>query len=150
MTKKQQKSFIVVFSLNTRERRIRELFEKIGRSAQFKTTKERDAWLKKEIKQADGEIVERKEGVSTLETEIGQYTTQITTNTKSITEKKGALDQRTKELEQDSREMGNLQLRRDDLNNRRKYVFSFFLVLYFIFFFVKGIFGNNHKKLKNV
>jgi structural maintenance of chromosome 3 (chondroitin sulfate proteoglycan 6) len=47
--------------LADRTRRVNELYSKQGRSAQFKSKKERDAFLKSEVKQVDSQIAAKKE-----------------------------------------------------------------------------------------
>lgn len=59
------------------ERRVNDLYSKQGRSARFSNKKERDAWIKKEIKQVDRTIDAQKEQIESLRAEIDQLTSTL-------------------------------------------------------------------------
>lgn len=52
------------------DRRAQSLYQKQGRSDRFKTTAERDAWLKGQIKEADNTLKQKKSEVHTLENDL--------------------------------------------------------------------------------
>ena len=52
------------------DRRAQSLYQKQGRSDRFKTTAERDAWLKGQIKEADHTLKQKKSEVHTLENDL--------------------------------------------------------------------------------
>jgi structural maintenance of chromosome 3 (chondroitin sulfate proteoglycan 6) len=55
--------YLQLHRLAERERRVTELYSKQGRGAQFKTKKERDDWIKKEVKQIASQIAQQQEQV---------------------------------------------------------------------------------------
>jgi structural maintenance of chromosome 3 (chondroitin sulfate proteoglycan 6) len=54
------------------ERRVNDLYSKQGRSSRFTNKKERDAWIKKEIKLVDRTIEVQKQQIEALQDEINQ------------------------------------------------------------------------------
>jgi structural maintenance of chromosome 3 (chondroitin sulfate proteoglycan 6) len=54
------------------ERRVNDLYSKQGRSTRFTNKKERDAWIKKEIKLVDRTIEVQKQQIEDLQKEIDQ------------------------------------------------------------------------------
>lgn len=54
------------------ERRLNDLYSKQGRSTRFSNKRERDAWIKKEIKQVENTINAQKQQIATLQDEINQ------------------------------------------------------------------------------
>ncbi len=112
-------------------RRINELYSKQGRNAQFKTKKERDAFLKKEIKEVEEQRAVQNEQalfvicilnfkLNALDDEIKNIRSSIEENNsqkeilaEELNEKKNVVEQITKSLNEK-------KAQRDSLSNKRK------------------------------
>eukprot|EP01114_Cavostelium_apophysatum_P016736 TRINITY_DN4818_c0_g1_i6.p1 TRINITY_DN4818_c0_g1~~TRINITY_DN4818_c0_g1_i6.p1 ORF type:complete len:998 (-),score=422.06 TRINITY_DN4818_c0_g1_i6:73-3066(-) len=102
------------------ERRVSELYAKQGRSAQFKTKKERDSFLKNEIKQIEGQIANNREQIATLEKEVAGTSKVIRDATSELEVATADVDERKQGIENLSKELNDLKRNRDELSNLRK------------------------------
>ena len=114
------KTYKISTRLAARQRRMNELYEKVGRSSQFKSKKERDNWLQQEVTQGNAQLSDRRKTQSSLQSEIKENEEHIENLSKNLSSKKSMLDEKAKESEKGSKEYQTQQSMRDELNNRRK------------------------------
>jgi len=78
------------------ERKAESLYSKLGRTAQFKSKKERDAFLEKEIKTMQQQIEAYKKNILQLEKDMKTLNNDKKTHEGDIDEMKNSLEQRKK------------------------------------------------------
>lgn len=107
-------------ALTTKDRRLKELYSKAGRHLKFKTKKERDDWIKNEVKEkkslkeSDEKQAEKlKNEMNKLEKEIQNLGEKISEKTKSVEEKKALISNQNSKFNEKKEE-------RDKLTNDRK------------------------------
>lgn len=102
------------------ERRVNDLYSKQGRSSRFTNKKERDAWIKKEIKLVDRTIEVQKQQIEALQDEINQIGAMREDEAKKVTQTQAKLEEIRKLIERNNQALSELKNRRDESSNRRK------------------------------
>eukprot|EP01116_Phalansterium_solitarium_P011947 TRINITY_DN2782_c0_g1_i1.p1 TRINITY_DN2782_c0_g1~~TRINITY_DN2782_c0_g1_i1.p1 ORF type:complete len:1237 (+),score=666.00 TRINITY_DN2782_c0_g1_i1:202-3912(+) len=102
------------------ERRIAELYAKQGRTAQFKSKKERDTFLRGEIKAIETQLTAKRAQLATVQEETDAVRRTIDQHTADKEQIGNNLEQRKKQVEQRTRDYQELIGRRDELANTRK------------------------------
>lgn len=102
------------------ERRVNELYAKQGRSAQFKTKKDRDAFLKGEIKTIEDQLKDKKQQIDALSKEIQAERNQIKKLKAQIDSSSAELERKKTLIEDRIKQHTDLKNQRDDKSNQRK------------------------------
>jgi structural maintenance of chromosome 3 (chondroitin sulfate proteoglycan 6) len=103
-----------------RERKVQELYTKMGRSAQFKTRAERDAWIKKEVQDLKKTIASKEREANELADTIAQLKEKIETENERIANREEGLQERRNALEATTKECNTKKEKRDEFHNRRR------------------------------
>lgn len=108
------------FSISQRERRVQELQARQGRSAQFKSTKERDNWLKKEIKETQKRLTEKRKQLSDAQKELERITREIDAEQAAKARKDETIEGHKTKQTKLSEEIKKIAEKRETAANRRK------------------------------
>ncbi|KAK9432895.1 RecF/RecN/SMC [Lipomyces doorenjongii] len=96
------------------------LYAKQGRNAQFSSKTDRDKWLKKEISDIQGTILQREDIRKDLYSQLQQMASQLEGVRSSINEIRATLDSSHSSLEQLQTQQAEQKQRRDALQDKRK------------------------------
>ncbi|KAK9361460.1 RecF/RecN/SMC [Lipomyces starkeyi] len=96
------------------------LYAKQGRNAQFSSKADRDKWLKKEISDIQGTILQREDIRKDLESQLQQMASPLERVRSSINEIRATLDSSHSSLEQLQTQQTEQKQRRDALQDKRK------------------------------
>ncbi|KAK9490227.1 RecF/RecN/SMC [Lipomyces doorenjongii] len=96
------------------------LYAKQGRNAQFSSKTDRDKWLKKEISDIQGTILQREDIRKDLDSQLQQMASQLEGVRSSINEIRATLDSSHSSLEQLQTQQAEQKQRRDALQDKRK------------------------------
>eukprot|EP01117_Protostelium_nocturnum_P004475 TRINITY_DN1611_c0_g1_i1.p1 TRINITY_DN1611_c0_g1~~TRINITY_DN1611_c0_g1_i1.p1 ORF type:complete len:1261 (-),score=493.20 TRINITY_DN1611_c0_g1_i1:41-3661(-) len=118
---KQSEEYLRIEGIITNNgRKTQQLYSKLGRTVQFKTKKERDDFIKKEVKQL-------KDQIKSKEDEVAKFVKDVDESRKENEKRHGRLQKISKELEAKrnqvegyTKELDELKKKRDDLSNQRK------------------------------
>ena len=105
-------------------RKVNDLYGKQGRNSQFKTKKQRDDYLKNEIKEIEKQLKITQESKNTIEKEIKGINKVIGENKEEIESLKTQMEQRKQVIETSMREFNEIKNKRDMLMNKRKELWS--------------------------
>jgi len=107
-------------AINSTEHRLSELYAKQGRSAQFSSKKERDAFLKGEVKEAKASLKAEKTNITKIGKEIKAAEQNIERHQKTVDTQTEQLDKAKEEMDAVAEESQKLKDQRDEANNQRK------------------------------
>ncbi|KAK9485015.1 RecF/RecN/SMC [Lipomyces starkeyi] len=96
------------------------LYAKQGRNAQFSSKADRDKWLKKEISDIQGTILQREDIRKDLESQLQQIASPLERVRSSINDIRATLDSSHSSLEQLQTQQTEQKQRRDALQDKRK------------------------------
>ncbi|KAI5781210.1 RecF/RecN/SMC [Geopyxis carbonaria] len=96
------------------------LYAKQGRNSQFRTKRERDDWLKREIKECQETLTKRKGIKQTLEKEIGETEKAAANFEQEIEDARNKLDGRQETMDEISEEVSSKKEIRNKLMDERK------------------------------
>ncbi|KAK9333257.1 RecF/RecN/SMC [Lipomyces starkeyi] len=96
------------------------LYAKQGRNAQFRSKADRDKWLKKEISDIQGTILQREDIRKDLESQLQQMASPLERVRSSINEIRATLDSSHSSLDQLQTQQTEQKQRRDALQDKRK------------------------------
>ncbi|KAI5814441.1 RecF/RecN/SMC [Pyronema omphalodes] len=96
------------------------LYAKQGRNTQFRSKKERDQWLQKEIKECQETLAKRQLNKANLEKEISETQKQVSKVEADIENARSKLDGRTEALDEISDEVNTKREARNELMEKRK------------------------------
>ncbi len=104
-------------------RRVTDLYAKQGRGAQFKSKKERDDWIQKEVKTITGQVNEQKDLVQQARKSIASVKDRMDFIEKAMEEGDRNIEKRKTVLDDLTKQINDLKDKRDHLSNKRKYYF---------------------------
>jgi structural maintenance of chromosome 3 (chondroitin sulfate proteoglycan 6) len=107
-------------SIAEKERRVQELYAKQGRKKQFRSKKERDEWIAKELEEIRKAKETKQKQIEVLEEEIKTTMSKIEEPHQQSTMKAQSAEEVSKAYEKLNNEYNALKVKRDDLANRRK------------------------------
>ncbi|RHZ71222.1 hypothetical protein Glove_261g73 [Diversispora epigaea] len=96
------------------------LYAKQGRSSQFRTREQRDAWLRQEIREIDKTKSTQSLQVVELESQINELSENIERVTGEIHDTRNKLEQRKINIEEMNNEYNEMKSQRDKLTEQRK------------------------------
>ncbi|TGZ85420.1 chromosome segregation protein sudA [Ascodesmis nigricans] len=96
------------------------LYAKQGRNTQFRTKKERDDWLRKEIKESKAALTKRESTKKTLEKDIAELQTDLEATEQGIAESRKTLEGRNDAMEAHSEDIANKKEIRNRVMDERK------------------------------
>jgi structural maintenance of chromosome 3 (chondroitin sulfate proteoglycan 6) len=111
------------------EGRLKDLLSRAGRQGQFKSAKERDSWIKKEIADIKMQIQRKEQQAQNLQQRILEFEHSREEDRKLIATRSKGLEERRKALEDASSDYEEKKSKRDEFNSKRKCVPHFSFVL---------------------
>eukprot|EP01122_Echinamoeba_exundans_P002099 TRINITY_DN12063_c0_g1_i1.p1 TRINITY_DN12063_c0_g1~~TRINITY_DN12063_c0_g1_i1.p1 ORF type:complete len:1207 (+),score=282.20 TRINITY_DN12063_c0_g1_i1:89-3709(+) len=102
------------------EGRLKDLLSRAGRQGQFKSAKERDAWIKKEISDIKMQIQRKEQQAQNLQERIRELENRREEDRQLIATRSKGLEERRKALEDASADFEEKKSKRDEFNSKRK------------------------------
>ncbi len=122
LAKAKEEEDSAVQQLREKQTRQDELLQREARGTQFKSAKERDAWLVKQVKALDDVMGKQKEQLAAVDKEVGQASERTKQIAQQMEKAKQDFEKRCKVVRTATDAFGKARDMRDDAANRRKEV----------------------------
>ncbi|KAK9807008.1 hypothetical protein WJX72_010649 [[Myrmecia] bisecta] len=120
LEEKEQAEGALAANIAKAKRRLQALYQKQGRSSQFGSAAERDAWIAKEVKQAEETLAKKEASLKTLQEQASLANAQIMELSQEIGDRESQMKEREESIKRCDREYAELVARRDQKANERK------------------------------